>query len=82
MEEIMQKIKITIFRERKSLERADVEVEVFPGDFVDNVVGAAELIATDLKLWHDLSLSDYTYAPEEFQRAIASAAAAKQEVQP
>jgi len=71
----MQKIKITVIRERKSLEKAEVEVEVNHGDFVDDVVGWAELAANDLKLWQQIDHHDYTYAPEEDEWKIAQAAA-------
>lgn len=71
----MPKITITVMRERKSFEKAEVEIEVNPGDFVDDVVGDAELAATDLGLWQYSDFGGTPYVSAEDQQKIAEAAA-------
>lgn len=78
----MATIKITVMRERKSFEKAEVEIEVMPGDHVDDVVGAAELAANDLGLWSYHDFGQYPYVSAEDSQRIAEAADVKEEAQP
>jgi hypothetical protein len=70
----MVTIRITVIRERKSFEKAEVAVEIEPGDFVDDVVGRAELIATDLGLWKCRDSDSWPYVSEDDRQKIADAA--------
>ena len=70
----MPRIKITVTREHRSFATAEVEVDVQHGDTLEDVLGQAELNATDLGAWKVNEFERWPSASEEDKERIRIAA--------